>query len=154
MRLLLCLILTFIGSQTSHARDVVAGPVSAQVIKVRDGDSIDVRAEVWPGHRISVSVRIRGIDAPELRARCDGEKRLANLAKDHLSGLVASGRITLTQISGGKYFGRVLANVGTSDNINVADHLLDAGLVRLYRGRKRQSWCEDVSTNQATGLVK
>lgn len=126
----------------AQAGDKIAGPVAAQVVKVRDGDSIDVIARVWPGHDVRVSIRLRGIDAPELKARCAEEKSKALAARKRLRDLLASGAVRLMQISGGKYFGRVLARVETEAGLDVQEILLAEKLVRPYRGRKRQSWCK------------
>src|ERR1700680_2374477 len=44
---------------------------SAEVVHVIDGDTFEARVAVWPGIEIKTKVRLRGIDAPELHARCD-----------------------------------------------------------------------------------
>ena len=45
-------------------RNVIEGPVEAELVSVIDGDTLLVTARPWPQHAISVLVRIRGIDAP------------------------------------------------------------------------------------------
>ncbi|EFL89679.1 nuclease [Ahrensia sp. R2A130] len=117
------------------------GPVDVTIIKVRDGDSVDVVAHVWPGHDVRVSIRLRNIDAPELRARCDDELQMAKAARERLSVLLASGKAQLRDVSGGKYYGRVLARLVTSDGRDVQELLLREKLVRSYSGGKRTSWC-------------
>ena len=147
MRLLLFLLSGFfIWSSSCFARDVIAGPIFADVQKVRDGDNIEVRAHIWPGQVVLVSVRLRGIDAPELRAKCANEKRMALNAKHAVEQLVGSQQVKLLAVGGGKYFGRVLARVMTHDGIDVAKHLLQEKLVRKYKGGKRLSWCFPNST--------
>lgn len=128
----------------SVGREVVVGPVDVTIIKVRDGDSVDVVAHVWPGHNVHVSVRLRNIDAPELRAGCEDELRLAKAARERLRGLLESGKATLRDVSGGKYYGRVLARLVTSDGRDVQDQLLQENLVRPYAGGKRAGWCADL----------
>jgi endonuclease YncB( thermonuclease family) len=63
----------------------LAGPVSAKVVRVVDGDTIDVRAAIWIGQGLFIRIRIDGIDAPELKARCAEERRLAEKARDYLA---------------------------------------------------------------------
>jgi endonuclease YncB( thermonuclease family) len=46
----------------------------AQLLRVLDGDTFEARVHVWPGIDITTKVRLRGIDAPELRARCPDER--------------------------------------------------------------------------------
>ena len=131
------------------AAEYISGPILADVIRVRDGDSIDVVAKVWPGNEIRVSVRIRGIDAPELRARCSKEKRQAVAAREHLIYLLNGKPVHLLSISSGKYFGRVLANVTTANGMSIKENMLESGLVRPYRGKKRKSWCEDLAQSKS-----
>ena len=42
-----------------------------------DGDTLTVDAEPWPGLTARTSVRVDGIDTPEIRGRCPAEKALA-----------------------------------------------------------------------------
>jgi len=88
-----------------------------------------------------VRVRIRGIDAPEMRGRCSAERQAAISARDRLRRFIANKPVFLTNIKGGKYFGRVLANVRVNSGVNMQEALLASGLVRPYRGKKRKSWC-------------
>jgi len=122
-------------------RETIAGPVFAKVINVYDGDTIEVMAKVWPGHQINVRVRIRGIDAPEMRSKCSDERFAALNARDRLRKFIAGQPVLLTNIKGGKYFGRVLANVKTHAGHNVRSVLLASGLVRPYQGKRRLGWC-------------
>ena len=50
------------------------GPVKATVERVIDGDTIEVRAFIWLGQSLLIRVRIDGVDAPELEARCSQER--------------------------------------------------------------------------------
>ena len=56
-------------------------------------------------------VRVSGIDAPEIRARCDKERQLALSARHFVKRLVGQRKITLSDIRQGKYAGRVIAKV-------------------------------------------
>ena len=98
MRLFFAIFLLFVMAGTAGAREMIVGPIDADVVRVRDGDSIDVIAHVWPGQDVRVSVRLRGIDAPELNAQCVYEKQLAVLARDKLKDIVQAGKIHLHQI--------------------------------------------------------
>ena len=131
------------------AQETISGPILADVVKVRDGDSIVVLAHIWPGQTVRVSVRLRGIDAPELKGKCQTEIRKANRAKLEVVRLVGTQPVQLLHVSGGKYFGRVLANVVTGDGTNINRHLLQQKLVRKYSGRKRTSWCNLSSATES-----
>ena len=86
-------------------------------------------------------VRLRGIDAPELKAACDEELRLAETATSALRDLLREGDIAIYNIGPDKYQGRVVADVATKRTGNVAAALLAAGHVRSYNGGHRNGWC-------------
>lgn len=125
------------------ARDEISGPVSAEILRVIDGDTLLVEAQPWPQQKMEVYVRIRGIDAPELKSKCEAIRAAGLDARHALETLAAqSSSIQLTRISGDKYFGRIVADVILSDGHSVADGLLLAGLVRTYDGgRKPREAC-------------
>lgn len=135
------LTLTSSGHVNAGKRDSIAGPILARVVNIYDGDTIEVMARVWPGHQILVKVRIRGIDAPEMRAKCPAERRAALDARDLLSQIIGDRPVRLTNIKGGKYFGRVLASAENETGQDVESALLATGMVRPYRGKQRQGWC-------------
>jgi endonuclease YncB( thermonuclease family) len=116
------------------------GPFRARVVKVIDGDTFRAEAEIWPGYLVRVNVRIRGIDAPEMHARCDAERLAARAAREELSVLLA-GETTISNIAGAKYYGRVLADVTDAGGAPVADRMLRLGLARPYGGGRRDGWC-------------
>ena len=124
------------------AGKLFAGPVEATVVEVLDGDTFLADALVWPGHTIRINVRIRGIDAPEMKARCPAERAAAERAQAALAALVGSGAVALSNISGAKYYGRVLADVEPLDGPALVPHLLGEGLVRPYEGGRRETWCD------------
>ncbi|MEF2552160.1 thermonuclease family protein [Aurantimonas sp. A2-1-M11] len=148
------------ASSGSQAADddyprTISGPVEARVLKVRDGDTVEVEAFVWPMQAVQVAVRLKGIDAPEKRGSCAAEKSAAATATERLVTLIGTGPVTLTGISGDKYFGRVLATLSTPDPPDLARTLLREGLVVRYEGGKRRDWCSgalpgDLSAVDAT----
>lgn len=127
----------------AKARDEISGPVSAEILRVIDGDTLLVEAQPWPQQKMEVYVRIRGIDAPELKSKCEAVRAAGQDARQSLETMAAqSPTIQLTRISGDKYFGRIVADVILADGHSVADGLLLAGLVRRYDGgRKPRETC-------------
>ena len=124
------------ADERTTLRTAIQGPVQARLISVVDGDTILVEARPWPQHSVTVLVRIRGIDAPELKARCETARSAALRAKHRLADL-AHGAISLSNIAGDKYFGRVVANVASSDSDDIGAAMLAQGLVRAYDGGRR-----------------
>jgi micrococcal nuclease len=138
--------LTFLGlvaiaDAPALAADNFRGPVEAIVINVLDGDTFLADAHIWPGQSVRVNVRIRGIDAPEMKSRCVTEHLAALRARDALSSLVEGDAVLISNIGGAKYYGRVLADVETAKGEAIGPALLGQRLVRHYSGGKRDSWC-------------
>ncbi len=130
------------------AKEVLSGPIPAYVIRVVDGDTIIVSAKIWLGHKIETFVRIKGIDAPELKGQCTYEKELALKAKDFVSSAVADKEIILFEVTNDKYAGRVLAIIQTEDYPDLGEALVQAGLARPYFGKKREPWCDKINSDQ------
>lgn len=135
------LLLTTILTVLIGASGAVPGPVLVDVVRVYDGDTFTADATPWPKVTIRVSVRLRGVDTPELRGKCEAEKAKARAARDALKELLQSAPVTITNIERGKYAGRVVADVWAGD-VNAAEVLIAEGLGRPYDGGKRVGWCE------------
>jgi len=112
------------------------------VIRTIDGDTFEARVHVLPGRDLFTRVRLRGIDAPELKAACAQELKLAEAATDALRDLLGQGGVTIYNIGRDKYQGRVVADVATKRTDNVSAALLAAGHARSYNGGHREGWCE------------
>ena len=119
---------------------------AAEVVRVIDGDTFEARVRVWPGIEIATKIRLRDIDAPEMRERCNQELTQAQAARDALAAMLAEGDVRVTQVGLDKYGGRVLASASTGRTADVAAALLDAGLVRKYSGGRRDPWCPSLLT--------
>jgi micrococcal nuclease len=113
----------------------------AEVLRVIDGDTFEARVRIWPGMDVTTKVRLRGIDAPEMRARCEDERAMALAARAALARLLAQGSVGVTGVGQDKYGGRVDADVSTAGTPDVSAAMLDGGYARPYAGGKRQSWC-------------
>ena len=141
-RILINLAIVAAGHGASSAAEVLAGPYAGAVERVVDGDTLAVRVNVWLGQELRVLVRVRGIDAPELRGACEAEKAQARDATAALARLVADGSVVLSAIEGDKYYGRVVADVATPDGRHIGPSLISGGFVRPYDGGSRSGWCE------------
>lgn len=87
-----------------------------KVIKVYDGDTFTLASTlphtIEPIYRFSV--RLNGVDTPEIKGKSKTEKELAKKARDALSNLIMNKVITLKNVSTEKY-GRILADVYVGD---------------------------------------
>lgn len=120
---------------------VLAGPLSAEVVEVVDGDTLDVRVTIWLGQDLRTRVRVDGVDTPELRGRCPRETEMAQEAKRFVARFLAEGAVLLHDIQNDKYGGRVRARVIRPGGDDLAQALIRAGLARAYGGDARQPWC-------------
>ena len=112
-----------------------------QVVKVYDGDTFFVHL---PGiHEIfgnNISIRIKGIDTPEMRGTSDEIKVLATKARELTERTLKEGkRIQLRNPERGKYF-RIVAEVWVDGNA-LADILKAEELAQDYDGEgERPTW--------------
>lgn len=117
------------------------GIYAAEVLKISDGDTFDARVQVWPGIAITTKVRLRGIDTPELKARCPEERAKAEAARQALGKILAEGNVELSRVGLDKFGGRIDAVASTRSTSDVSAALLRAGLGRSYSGGRREGWC-------------
>ncbi len=119
------------------------GPVRAHVVRVIDGDTARVEARIWVGQTITTSVRLAGIDAPEIgsHAHCDFERGKADDAKAYLESLIGDRDVQLTDIRNDKYGGRVDARILLADGRDVSELMLKQNLAMAYGGGRKTPWC-------------
>jgi endonuclease YncB( thermonuclease family) len=111
------------------------------VIRTIDGDTFLARVHFAEGGDVVTRVRLRGIDAPELKASCQDELTKAEAATDALHALLGQGGVSIFNIGPDKYQGRVVADVATKRTANVSAALLAGGYARSYNGGHREGWC-------------
>jgi endonuclease YncB( thermonuclease family) len=113
----------------------------AEVLRIIDGDTFAARVRVWPGLDVETKVRLRGIDAAELHARCAEEFAKAEAARAALQAILAEGDVTISRIGVDKYGGRVDAAAATRTTADVSAAMLAGGFARAYDGGRRGTWC-------------
>ena len=118
-----------------------SGLARAQVERVIDGDTVKMRVAIWLEQEILISVRLSGVDTPELfRPKCEAERALALEAKSFVEDFLQGGEAELIDIEQGKYAGRVVARI-EADGEALGSALVAAGLgVRANKG----NWCAGV----------
>ena len=115
---------------------------SGLVIKVYDGDTITVAQRLpystSPLYRFSV--RLAGIDSPELTSSDPAEKRCAQESRDALHTLLFQKTVTLTNTATEKY-GRLLADVHLG-SLHVNRWMLTNRYAIPYDGGRKKKWQE------------
>jgi endonuclease YncB( thermonuclease family) len=118
---------------------------SGKVIKVYDGDTLTIASmlpyEKSPMYRFSV--RISGIDCPEIRTKNENERKCALMAKEMIIEKAMNKMVVLENKSTEKY-GRILADI-ICDGESLGDLLLKSRLAIKYNGRTKappDDWLE------------
>ena len=119
------------------------------VIRTIDGDTFEAQVHLSPGVEPTTRIRLRGIDAPELKASCPEELQMAEAATGALRALLGEGGVTIFNIGPDKYSGRVVAEAATRRTGNVSAAMLAAGHARGYGGGHRNGWCATATGNDA-----
>ena len=125
--------------QFAHA-DPLPGPIPAEVVSVYDGDTITVKAAIWPGIFAVRDIRVLGVDTPEIQGKCEDEHQKAIRARDLARELVGN-KVHLKDVEEGTWPRRDRARVILRDGSDLAVRLIQAGLGRPYEGGKREGWC-------------
>ena len=104
------------------------------VIKVYDGDTITIASKLpYPDSPLyRFSVRLNGIDCPEIKSKDKYEKECAQIAKQVMTDLTLNKVVLLKNVGTEKY-GRILADVYI-DQIHLNDYLLKKRLAVSYDG--------------------
>ena len=140
-KFLLTLLLTSITTNISAKTNNYGNATVAEVTSIYDGDTFRANIIGFPtivGEHMSI--RINGIDTPELRGKCPREKAQAKLAKQFtVKHLRSAKRITLKNIKRGKYF-RLIADVYV-DGVNLAEQLIKNNHAVEYQGKTKKNWC-------------
>lgn len=115
--------------------------VVQKVISVYDGDSFRVDiAGLHPLIGSDISIRVFGVDTPEIRGKCLYEKDLAKQAKKFVEQAIRSATtIELRDVRRDKYF-RINAVV-VIDGKSLAAMLIQRQLAYPYFGSTKKTWC-------------
>ena len=119
------------------------------VMRTIDGDTFEARVHLPPDLDLTTRVRVRGIDAPELKAACAQELQMAEAATAALRALLGEGDVRIFNIGPDKYAGRIVADVVTRRSGNVSAAMIAAGLARSYGGGHRSGWCANAGPPSA-----
>ena len=111
---------------------------NVKLVSVYDGDTFKVDIKDYPAIISSrISIRINGINSPEIRGGTLETKARARKAKRFLKSILKNAKkIELKNIQRGKYF-RIVADV-YADNQNVADLLIKHGHASRYSITKKK----------------
>ena len=136
MNKLIFAFMSLIGTSTALA-------VPGRVGYIIDGDTFACVVNLAQDIDVSVRVRIRNVDTPEIHGDCEYERSMALRAKNRLEQLIPVGTVVeLSNVKDDKYLGRIDANVADATGRDVGDILIHEKLGRPYSGGHRNPWCK------------
>lgn len=126
---------------------------TCKVVKVYDGDTITIASKLYPGSPIyRFSVRLRGIDTPEIRTNNENEKLHALAAKRFVESKTLNKIVMLKDVKTEKY-GRLLANVYLEDGECLNNLLIKSGFAVDYDGGKKTTPSEWHNAPEWTDII-
>jgi len=122
-----------------------------RVIKCYDADTITIASKLpyndSPLYRLSV--RLNGIDAPEIKGKNEEEKEVAKQARNFVTNLILNKYVRLENVESEKY-GRILADVYIGD-VHINELLIKERYAVKYDGGtklKPTSWLKYKTTGE------
>lgn len=131
----LCL-LAAMGANAAQTKSVMELPS----VSPYDGDTLRTNQRPVEGLP-PISIRVFGIDTPEIRGKCEFEANLARQAKDRVKELVGNSPVKVYIYGWDKYGGRVVGDVILQSGQNLGEILIKEGLAVPYNGGKKKNWC-------------
>ena len=136
-------ILVFVCVAACFAAWRVGAGTVVELVRVIDGDTFVFNLDGLPVGRKVLSgeftVRLAGVDTPEMRGRCESETARALAAKRFASGMLnAATVIEVARPRIGK--SGIVAEVRI-DGLSLASLIIKSGHGRTYTGGRRKGWC-------------
>ena len=107
-----------------------------KILKVYDGDTVTI-GTIMNGKKYKYSVRLNGIDTPELRTRNKIEKKAGYLVRDKLREKI-DGMIVRIEILDYDKYGRILGEIYLEDE-KITKWLLDNKYCYQYGGGTKET---------------
>ncbi len=116
-----------------------------EVVKVVDGDTVDILIDLGFDLTKKERVRLTGIDTPESRTKDLEEKKLGLEAKDFLERRLSEcDKLWVATEKDGKY-GRMLGTIWCGV-MNINEEMVSRGYAWEYDGRKKEKNLDDLRT--------
>jgi micrococcal nuclease len=115
-----------------------------KVVKVVDGDTVDLEIDLGFSLTKKERCRIAGIDTPECRTRNKAEKQYGQAAKLYMTGLLKNAKeLKVRTEKDGKY-GRMLGWIYADDNeLSLNEQMVVDGYAWQYDGGTKREFDKD-----------
>jgi micrococcal nuclease len=130
---------------SAYAAELTYGPYRADVIKIIDGDTVQLDVAMWPRMSYRVNLRLAGVNTPEKKGRvpeCEkaAGQKATNFTQNWLRGMKM---VVVSELKEDKYGGRMLGKLAKPNGEDLAQALIKTGHAKPYDGGKRGPWCSD-----------
>lgn len=110
----------------------------AVVLKVIDGDTVDLDIDMGLNVHVHERIRLDGINTPESNSKVAEERTAAFAATEFLRALLTDPKVMVkTKKDAKEKYGRYLGVVTNAAGVNVNEALVAAGHAKLYSGGAR-----------------
>lgn len=117
------------------------GEYNAELVRIKDGDTFVLDVHTWLDTTVRQSVRVRGMDTPELKAKKQCERVLAIQSKRYAEILLSEGSLTVSNVASRRSFDRVVADVQIK-GVNFASLMVSGGHARqCTKCKNGWDWC-------------
>lgn len=143
-KLTLALLLSMAFTANAGIAKIENNTYSAQVVRVIDGDTIEIDVNTWIGATQRINLRLYGANTPEKRGKgvSDCEKLAAikatQFTEKWLDGI---GEVMITNVKNGSFAGRAVGTLFHKEKGFLHRALIDSGNAISYYGGKRSPWC-------------
>lgn len=117
---------------------------TGKCVKTYDGDSVKVVIYLF-NRLCKVTLRLAGVDCPEIRSSYENEKKFAQVVKLALSNKILNKLITVRFYHNDKY-GRSLCDIYLGDE-HINKWLIDNKYAVEYHGGTKQNWYQMLLDN-------
>lgn len=133
-------ILSILNFVIASGNETYGSVIIKDVVSVYDGDTFKVNIDGYPAIvGENMSIRIAGIDTPEIRGTRGYTREVAEKARKFTQYRLKNAKvIKLKNMRRGKYF-RIIADVYV-DGENLAKEIIRVGLGKRYDGGPRPTW--------------
>ncbi len=108
------------------------------VVRVVDGDTVDVEIDLGFSLTKKERIRLAGIDTPETRTKNDEEKKLGIDAKEYLTMRLDSSKNLIVKTEKDGKYGRMLGWL-FDDNRSINRDMTDLGYAWIYGGGSKDN---------------
>lgn len=132
-----------------HENEIILG----RVVNVYDGDTCKVVFLHRGKYPMKISIRIMGVDTPEISRASEEEKEAGKLVRDQVSSMILGKVVLIRMLEWDKYGGRVVGDVFLTDDMScpslntfktLSYYLIGNNYAHVYDGRKaKQGWTSE-----------